>query len=191
MEAKDQNSYLHVSDRSAWRKWLEHNHLTAKGISLVIYNTKSSEKGIRYVEAVEEALCFGWIDGKTKKRDHDSTFQYFSKRNPRSYWSKSNRKRVESLIEKGLMTSSGQELINLAMKTGTWSALEEIENLIIPDDLQKLFNLNKIAYKNFESFSKSSKGIILGWIMSAKRPDTRQKRIELTVALAEKNIKAK
>jgi len=130
------------------------------------------------------------IDSKANKRDDVSYYQYFAKRKPKSNWSKVNKEKVAKLIEKGLMTPAGFESIEAAKQNGTWSALDEVEELIIPPDLKLLFDKNKTASDYWEKFSSSAKRAILEWILNAKRPETRQKRIAETVELAKKNIKA-
>ena len=190
MELKNGIQTYHAKSRDEWRKWLELNHDKEKSLWLIIFHKKSETPSVGYDESVEEALCFGWVDSRTNKRDEESYYIYYSKRKPTSYWSKSNRERVERLMNQGLMTEVGQALIDLAKQKGTWTILEDIENLVIPADLEKEFNKNKTALINFRAFRSSSKRIILEWILNAKRPETRQKRIEETVALAEKNIKA-
>ncbi len=181
---------FHAKTRADWRKWLEKNHLTEKSVWLIIYRKESDIPSIYYPEAVDEALCFGWIDSKPNKRDNNSYFQFFSKRNPKSNWSKVNKEKVDKLIAQGLMESKGLEMIEIAKQNGTWTALDEVEKFTIPDDLKELFEKNKTALENWEKFSRSSKRGILEWIMNAKRPETRKKRIEETLALAEKNSKA-
>ncbi len=181
---------FHAKTRADWRKWLEKNHLTEKSVWLIIYRKESDIPSIYYPEAVDEALCFGWIDSKPNKRDNNSYFQFFSKRNPKSNWSKVNKEKVDKLIAQGLMQSKGLEMIEIAKQNGTWTALDEVEKITIPDDLKELFEKNKTALENWEKFSRSSKRGILEWIMNAKRPETRKKRIEETVSLAEKNSKA-
>jgi len=145
---------------------------------------------VYFREAIEEAVCFGWVDSKANKRDAESFYLVFSQRNPKSTWGKVSKERAEKMIREGLMTRHGQAAIDLAKKNGTWDALAEAHNAVIPDDLQKLFDKNKTALKNFQQFSPSSQRTILEWIMKAKRPETRQKRIVETVELAAKNIKA-
>jgi uncharacterized protein YdeI (YjbR/CyaY-like superfamily) len=115
---------------------------------------------------------------------------FFAKRKPNSNWSKANRERAEKMTRLGLMTDAGKEMIDIAKRTGTWTALRDVQNSVIPIDLQELFDKNKKAYDNFQAFPSSSKRIILEWIFNAKRPETRRKRIEETVTLAERNIKA-
>ncbi len=176
--------------RKEWRRWLEKNHASAGAVWLVIYHKSSTVKSVYYDEAVEEALCFGWIDAVANARDHESKYQYFTKRKPKSNWSKLNRERVERLIEQNLMTDAGMQMVELAKKTGTWEALETVQSLDLPADLAKALDKNKTAKKHFQAFTPSSKRIILEWIFNAKRPETRKKRVEETVALATQNIKA-
>lgn len=175
--------------RKQWRKWLEKNHAKEKNVRLVLLHKNALSPGIRYEEAVEEALCYGWIDSKVNKRDEESYFIHFAKRNPKSKWSMPNKLRVARLMKEGLMQPPGQAMIDLAKKSGTWNVLESVDELRIPEDLQKKFNKNKTACKNFQAFSPSSKKIILGWILDAKRPETRQQRIEKTIDFAAKNLK--
>ena len=190
MELHNEINTFHAKTRKEWRKWLEKNSQTEKSVWLIIYHKTSDTKSVYYEEAVEEAICFGWIDSIAHKRDEESKYQFFAVRKPKSNWSKANRERAVKMIEQGLMTSSGQRLIDLAKQTGTWEALVDVQNSVIPDDLQALLNKNKTALKNFLAFPPSSKRIILEWILNAKKPETRQKRIEETVKLAKDNIKA-
>lgn len=187
---KNELQTVECKSRKEWRAWLKKNHQAEKAVWLTIYHKKSTVKSIYYDHAVEEALCFGWVDSKGKKRDDESFYLFFAQRKPKSNWSKPNRERVEKLIKQKLMTPAGQAMIDLAKKAGTWEALMEIENGVIPPDLQRLFNKNKIAFNNFLAFAPSSRKMILQWILSAKRPETREKRIQETVALAARNIKA-
>jgi len=157
---------------------------------LVIYHKTSAVKSVYYEEAVEEAICFGWIDSIAHKRDAESKYQFFAKRKPKSNWSKLNRARAAKMTEQGLMTASGAAMIELAKQTGTWEALTDVQNNVIPDDLAALFKKNKTAFNNFNAFPPSSKRIILEWILNAKKPETRLQRITETVRLAADNIKA-
>ena len=190
MELHNEINTFHAKTRKEWRKWLEKNSQTEKSVWLIIYHKTSDTKSVYYEEAVEEAICFGWIDSIAHKRDEESKYQFFAVRKPKSNWSKANRERAVKMIEQGLMTSSGQRLIDLAKQTGTWDALVDVQNSVIPDDLQALLNKNKTALKNFLAFPPSSKRIILEWILNAKKSETRQKRIEEAVTLAKDNIKA-
>ena len=190
METNNKIQAVQAKTRKDWRKWLEKNHQAEKSVWLIIYRKQTKTKSIYYDEAVEEALCFGWIDSKANKRDDESYYLYFAQRKPKSNWSKINRERVGKMIKQGLMTPAGQALVNLAKKTGTWEALADVQNTIIPADLQKLFDEDKTAFKNFQAFPPSSKKIILEWILNAKTPGTRQRRILQTIELAAKNIRA-
>ena len=190
MELKDGIKTFYAKSQKEWRKWLEKNHQSEKSVWLIIYKKESGTPSVYYTDAVDEALCFGWIDSKPNKRDDESYYQFFAKRNPKSNWSKVNKGKVAKLLEKGLITKAGLETIETAKQNGTWTALDKVEEMTIPEDLQKAFDKNKTAFAYFDKFPRSSKRNILEWIMNAKRPETRQKRIEETVELATKNIKA-
>jgi uncharacterized protein YdeI (YjbR/CyaY-like superfamily) len=189
-EIKDGVKTFYAKDRAAWRKWLSTNHNKHESIWLIIYRKESQTPSIYYPEAVDEALCFGWIDSKPNKRDAESFYQFFSKRNPKSNWSKVNKEKVKRLTEQGLMHESGVAMVNLAKKSGTWDALNEVENLVLPSDLQLALSKNKKANDYFETFPRSVKRGILEWILNAKKEDTRLKRINETVLLAAQNIRA-
>jgi uncharacterized protein YdeI (YjbR/CyaY-like superfamily) len=186
----DESKTFYANSRAKWREWLEQNHQSEKSVRLIVSRKGSTTPGVGYGEAVEEALCFGWIDSRGNRKDQESFYLLFSRRNPKGYWSKSNRERAERLIKQGLMTKAGQDMIDLAKKTGTWMVLEKMQSLEIPDDLQRLFDQNRKAFENFQAFPPSSRRMILFWISGAKRPETRQRRIEETVGLAERNIQA-
>lgn len=190
MEIKDGIKTFYAESQNEWRNWLEQHHQSEKSVWLIIYKKESGTPSVYYSDAVDEAICFGWIDSKPNKRDEDSYYQFFAKRNPKSNWSKVNKEKVAKLLERGLIKPAGMEAIERAKQNGTWNALDEVEEMTIPEDLQKAFDKNKTAFENFDKFPRSSKRNILEWIMNAKREETRQKRIEETVNLAEKNIKA-
>lgn len=190
MESYKNVQTFYAKSRNEWREWLERNHQSEKSVWLIIYKKDNGKSSVYYPEAVDQALCFGWVDSKPNKRDENSYYQFFSKRNPKSNWSRLNKEKVAKLTEQGLMQLSGIEMINIAKQNGTWTALDEVENLIIPDDLQELFSNNKTAFENWENFPPSSKRGILEWIFNAKKPTTRRKRIEETVSLAKKDIRA-
>ena len=145
---------------------------------------------VYYDDAVEEAICFGWVDSKPNKRDDESYYLFMAQRKPGSNWSKLNRQRAEKMVAKGRMDQAGMAMVALAKQTGTWEALEDVQNAVVPPDLAEALLANVAANANFDAFPPSSKRIILEWILNAKKPETRQKRIGETVALAAKNIKA-
>ena len=139
---------------------------------------------------MEEALCFGWIDSKPAKLDDERSMLWFAPRKAKTNWSKLNKDRVEKMIKAGLMAPAGLAKVEAAKKDGSWNALDGVEALEIPPDLAKALSKNKTAKEYFEAFPRSVKRGILEWILNAKRPETRAKRIEETVSLAEKNIRA-
>jgi len=173
-------------NRAAWRQWLEENHQSKSSIWLVYYTKKSTIPSISWREAVDEALCFGWIDSTRKKVDDSSSIQYFSKRKPKSIWSKINKEIVQVLIENNSMTKAGFESIEIAKQNGSWTILDEVEELVIPDDLELVFTRHSGSKEYFLSLSKSKIKILLSWIVLAKRAETRQKRIDEVVESMEK-----
>ena len=173
-----------------WRQWLTANHATSKGIWLILVKKEADLHGITYADAVEEALCFGWIDSKSNTLDEKRYRLHMSPRKAGSVWSKLNKQRIRKLVKEGRMTQAGLAKIKAAKKDGSWNTLNAIDRLEIPAELLERLSANEEARRNFEGFSTSSKKIILFWIASAKRDATRQKRIEETVRLAAQNIKA-
>jgi uncharacterized protein YdeI (YjbR/CyaY-like superfamily) len=157
---------------------------------LIYYKQTTGQPHVEYSDAVEEALCFGWVDSKPNTLDDERYMQLFSPRNPKSPWSRLNKQRIEKLIGQGLMTEAGLKLIETAKQNGAWTVYDTIEDLIMPEDLEKALSENPTAYTNFQAFSNSSKKNILWWIQSAKQPATRLKRVEETVTLAAVNKKA-
>jgi uncharacterized protein YdeI (YjbR/CyaY-like superfamily) len=182
-----------AKDRKAWRKWLEKNHATSPGIWLIYYKKTSSKKRLEYSDAVEEALCFGWIDSTARPMDEEKYMQRFTPRKPKSGWSNLNKQRIERMIEQSLMTAAGLEKIDSAKKNGSWESLDKIyvpvEQLQIPSDLAKEFSRNKKAKNNFENFAVFTRRQFLYWINAAKRDDTRKERIKLAVMMCAANKK--
>lgn len=181
---------IHPKSRAEWRKWPEKNHTRNEGIWLISYKKATGEARVDYDESVEEALCFGWIDSKGNKLDEERTMLWFAPRRAGTGWSKLNKDRVEKLIRAGLIAPAGQAKINAAKKDGSWNALDAVEALEIPSDLAEALSKNERARGYFEAFPRSAKRAILQWIASAKKPETRTKRIEETVTKAEQNIRA-
>lgn len=188
--AKEPPNSIHPKTRADWRAWLEQNHTQTEGVWLISYKKATGKPRFDYEEAVEEALCFGWIDSKPNKLDEERSLLWFAPRKPGTGWSKPNKERVEKLIRAGLMTSAGMAKIDAAKQDGSWNALDAIEALEIPPDLEEAFASNKAAQQYFEAFPRSVKRGILEWIASAKKPETRAKRIEETTRLASENIRA-
>ncbi|WP_158962965.1 YdeI/OmpD-associated family protein [Myroides fluvii] len=172
---------FYPQSRAEWRQWLEKNHESKQFIWLVYYSKKSKIPSISWREAVDEALCFGWIDSTRKKVDDSSSIQYFSKRKPKSIWSKVNKEIVQLLIDNNQMTKAGFESIAVAKQNGSWTILDEVEELIIPEELELAFTQHNGSKDYYLSLSKSTRKIILSWIVLAKREETKQKRINQIV----------
>src|SRR5690606_6018428 len=188
---KNEIEIFYPKSQTAWRKWLEKNYLSKQAVWLVFYNKKSELKSITWSEAVDVALCFGWIDSKKIKIDEETSYQFFSKRKPKSTWSKINKNKVDKLIEQGLMTKAGFESVAIAKQNGSWTILDEVEELIIPADLEAKF-IDKPNLKDyFLSLSKSAKKLLLTQLLFAKTTQTRQKRIAEIIEQAEQKLKPK
>jgi uncharacterized protein YdeI (YjbR/CyaY-like superfamily) len=180
----------HPMTRAEWRRWLEQNHTRTQGVWLISFKKATGKPRVEYDEAVEEALCFGWIDSKSLKLDDERTMLWFTARKRGTGWSKPNKERVERLIAAGLMTEAGMVKITAAQHDGSWNALDAVEALEIPLDLAAALAGYPSAQANFEAFPRSVKRSILEWIASAKTPATRAKRVEETARLAADNIRA-
>ncbi len=183
----------HPKTRSQWRSWLEKNHSTSPGVWLVYYKKESGKRRLHYGEAVEEALCFGWIDSLPRKLDDERSMLKFTPRKHNSVWSQLNKTRVLQLMQQNLMMPAGLASIQRAKENGSWDTLSAsdaaAEQNTIPPDLEKAFAKNKKAKTNFIAFSKSIRKQFLSWIDSAKRPETRAARITQTVLMAAANKK--
>lgn len=179
-----------ATSRLEWRRWLEQHHATASGVWLVSYKKETGKPRVSYSEAVEEALCFGWVDSRPNKLDTERFKLLFTPRKPGSPWSRLNKSRVQRLIADGRMTPAGLAKVEAAKQDGSWSKLDQIEELTVPPDLRRALAANRQARDFFNAFPPSSKKNILWWIASAKHPETRAKRIAQTVDMASRNLKA-
>lgn len=171
-------------NRQAWREWLKQNHDIKQFIWVVMYRKDSGIPSITWSDAVEDALCFGWIDSTKRPVDHEKSIQYFCRRKPNSTWSKINKAKVERLISDGLMTKAGLDSIEVAKQNGSWNILNDVEDLIIPKDLQKAFKKHKGLEAYYTNLSRSAKKMALHRLVMAKLPETREKRINEMIALA-------
>lgn len=190
MEKKETESFYAVG-RKQWREWLKKNHHKQQSVWLICYKANSGIPTLIWSEAVDEALCFGWIDSTRKSIDHEKFMQFFGKRKPTGTWSKINKQKVEQLIEQGLMAPAGLASIELAKENGSWNVLNEVEELIVPKDLAKAFKNNPGSKEFFTVLSKSVRKAMLQWLVLAKRPETRAKRILEIALLAAQNKKPK
>lgn len=180
---------IEARDRTAWRAWLRHHHRTSPGVWLVYYKKGSGIASVTYAEAVEEALCFGWIDSKIHAVDSLRYRQIFTPRKPGSTWSRLNKRRVAGLVRNKRMTAAGMAKVAAARKDGSWKSLDVVEDLRMPGDLLRALAADAQARRYFEEFSDSARKLIIRWVTQAKRPDTRLRRIRKTVRLASLNKK--
>jgi uncharacterized protein YdeI (YjbR/CyaY-like superfamily) len=181
---------LYFTEREEWRKWLVENHSSCGEVWLLYYKKPSGKPRIPYNNAVEEALCFGWIDGKIKRINEDYYIQRFTPRRPGSRWSKYNIDRVEKLLKAGLMTPAGLKAYEEARKKPELIYDDRRKGIQDPPaDLTNALKKNITALQNFNNFTQSSRRMYIEWLNSAKKPETRIRRISKIVELAEKNIK--
>ncbi|PSL31616.1 YdeI/OmpD-associated family protein [Dyadobacter jiangsuensis] len=188
MSAKETEVFC-PANRQQWRQWLIQNHISKGSVWLVYYKKGANVSTITWSEAVDEALCFGWIDSLARPLDAERYMQFFSKRKPGGGWSKINKEKILRLTRVGLMTRAGLEAIAVAKQNGSWSLLDKVEELIVPDDLESALAKSDVAYSFFENLGRSDKRNLLQWIAFAKRQETRQKRIDEIVEYASKKMK--
>ena len=175
-----------METREEWRAWLERNH-DSKGGWLVSWKKATGRRFVPYPEAVDEALCFGWIDSRTNKLDDERAMRLFTPRKPKSPWSRINKEKVARLSAQGLMAPAGMRMVETAKANGAWTLYDEIEEMTIPADLAAALAEDEAARGFFERFPGSSKKAILWWIKTAKRLETRAVRIAETVRMAAEN----
>jgi uncharacterized protein YdeI (YjbR/CyaY-like superfamily) len=181
---------VYIKNRVEWRKWLFRNHNKNSGIWLVFYKKKTDKPALAYETAVEEALCFGWIDSIIKKIDDSKYARKFTPRKNQSKWSQINKKRASKMIEEGRMTKTGISRIEFAKQTGQWdqNAGPNIDFNISPEFAAAL-NKNHRANENFETLAPTYRRQYTGWINTAKRPETKKKRIAESIALLQNGEK--
>lgn len=182
---------LYFKNDIEWRTWLEKNHDKSSGVYLIFYKVSSDKESMRWEEAVKVALCFGWIDSTVKKLDDERRRQYFCPRKPKSVWSKVNKTYLVELTAEGKMHESGTQKMIDAIKDGSWTALDDVENLVIPKELQTAFDKHPKAFENYQNFSPSYRKSYLYWLNQAKREATREKRIAEIIRLCAGNIKSR
>lgn len=177
MTALDEAPHVHADDRETWRAWLEANHATARGAWLVTWRPGSGRVGLGYDAAVEEALCFGWVDSTAGRLDDRRSRLYFAPRRPRSPWAATNKARVERLTAEGRMAPSGLAAVERARTNGSWEVLDSAERLEVPDDLAAALDARPPGAANFAAFPASTRKQLLGWVATAVRPATRAARV--------------
>lgn len=182
---------VHADDRAEWREWLDANHATARGAWLVTWRPGSGRASLEYDGAVEEALCFGWVDSTAGQVDDERRKLYFAPRKPRSAWAASNKARVERLIAEGRMAAPGLAAIERAKANGSWEVLDSVERLEVPDDLASAMQTRPPAAVNFAAFPPSARKMLLAWVALARRPETRAARITEIAEAAAQNQRAR
>ena len=187
----EEKEHLYFKNADEWRTWLHKNHHSSKGIYLLFYKVCSDYESMRWEEAVQVAICYGWIDSTVKKIDEHQRRQLFTPRKDKSVWSKLNKTYIEKLIQENAMHESGLRKIEIAKQNGSWNSLDEVENHVIPEDLQLAFNDNPKARSNYQAFSPSYRKSYLYWLNQAKRVETRQNRIREIIRLCEQNCKSR
>jgi uncharacterized protein YdeI (YjbR/CyaY-like superfamily) len=171
-----------ATSRAEWRKWLARNHESAPGVWVVTYKKGSGKPHLPYAEIAEEALCFGWIDSKGNTVDAERSKLLLTPRKAGSGWSRVNKERIERLVANGLMTPAGLAKIEAARADGSWTALDDIEAMVVPPDLDAALRADPAALAGWERFAPSVRKQLLGWVASAKRPETRVNRVAESVA---------
>jgi len=185
------DDHVYVPNRAAWRRWLKRHHASSRGIWLVFDKKSARSDRLAYADAVEEALCFGWIDSVLHPMDGDRYKQRYTPRKPKSAWSKVNKDRVARLTEQGLMTAAGLACVEEAQRNGGWAKLDSVEAFVVPPDLATALAGNPLALRNFEAYAPSVRKGFLYWLNGAKRPETRAQRVGEVVRFAAKNVKSR
>ncbi len=179
---------LHFCNREDWRKWLKINHSRVKVLWLVFYKKHTGKANISYNDAVEEALCYGWIDSIIKEIDEEKYARKFTPRNDQSRWSELNKKRAGNMIRQGRMTAVGLSTINAAKKNGQWNRAASIPKTVeLPDSLKSALQRNKKAWDDFNKLAPSYQRNFVMWLSSAKRQETKDKRLAEAIRLLERN----
>jgi uncharacterized protein YdeI (YjbR/CyaY-like superfamily) len=173
-----------------WRDWLAAHHDRGRGVWLVTWRAGSAGPKISYDESVEQALCFGWVDSKGRALDAERTMLWFAPRKARSGWSRPNKQRIERLLAAGLMEPPGIALVEAAKADGSWTLLDAVEDLVVPDDLAAAFAAHPPAAERWAAFPRSVRRAVLEWIVQARRPETRAKRVAETAEKAARNERA-
>jgi uncharacterized protein YdeI (YjbR/CyaY-like superfamily) len=190
MSKFDDAPHVMAVDRATWRAWLAANHATSDGAWLVSWRRGTGKPAIAYEEAVEEALCFGWIDSTGGVIDEQRARQWYAPRKKGSGWAASNKARIERLEAAGLMTPAGRAVVDAAKADGSWELLDSVERLEVPVDLAATLDANPPARERWDAFPKSARRAMLAWLVLAKRPETRQKRITAIATRAARNERA-
>jgi uncharacterized protein YdeI (YjbR/CyaY-like superfamily) len=183
-------SELFYLNRENWRSWLEKNHEASKEIWLIYYKKHTEKIGIAYEASVEEALCFGWVDSIIKRLDDNRCARKFTPRRDTSVWSESNKKRAEKMIREGKMSEVGMAKIREARERGEWLRIREVsKELVVPFYIQNALEKNKEAHVFWATLADSHKRLMVRWVSSAKKGETKDRRLREVIGLLEKRQK--
>lgn len=180
----------HAESRAQLRAWLDANHDTARGLWLCSWRTHTGRPVCPYPEVVEEALCFGWIDSTVNVLDDDRRLQLLTPRRPKSSWTRLNRRRIADLEARGLLRDAGRRAVAVAQANGWWTIIDPVEDLVEPDDLAAALDADPAARTHWDGFPASARKQMLWWVVSAGRPDTRDRRIASIVEHAARGERA-
>jgi uncharacterized protein YdeI (YjbR/CyaY-like superfamily) len=181
---------FHAETREQWRAWLAANHEAARGVWLCSWKPHTGRPACPYPEAVEEALCFGWIDSTVNTLDDDRALQLMTPRKPKSSWTRLNRQRVAAMEAAGLMTDAGRRAVEVAKANGWWTLMDAVEDLLEPDELAAALDADGAARAAWDGFPPSARKQMLWWVISAAKPETRSRRIETIVEKAARGERA-
>ncbi len=181
---------IEIKSSDQLRQWLQTNHPMDESVWLITYKKTVPEFYVSFSEIVDQLLCYGWIDSTIRKVDERRVMRLISKRRRGSQWSAVNKKKVTELINQGLMMDAGLKAIQRAKKDGSWTFLDDVDNLIVPTDLTKELQRYPKAFENFKNFPKSAQRVALTWVKSARANETRERRIIEVAFLAQENIRA-
>ena len=180
MAGLDDREHVHAETRAQWRAWLGDNHATSTGAWLVSWKASTGRPSVGYEESVEEALCVGWVDSKGGTIDDERSKLWFAPRSPRSAWARTNKARIVRLEAAGLLLPAGRRTVEVAKENGTWSLLDDVENLVVPPDLAAAFETRPGSREQWDAFPRSARRAILEWIVQARTDVTRARRIAET-----------
>ena len=186
----DGRARVHAETRDEWREWLAANHADVPGVWLVSWKRSTGRPAMTYEDLVEELLCAGWIDSKAGTLDDERSMLTVTPRRPGSGWSRPNKERIARLEAAGLMLPAGERVVAAAKADGSWSKLDAVEALEVPDDLAAAFDAHAGAREQWDGFPRSARRAILAWIVGAKRPETRARRVAETAESAVRGERA-
>jgi uncharacterized protein YdeI (YjbR/CyaY-like superfamily) len=180
---------VHPKTLAQWRRWLEKHHERTEGVWLVTFKKSTGKPRVEYDEAVEEALCWGWIDSRTRSLDDERGMLWMAPRKPRTGWSATNKARVAKLLREGRFAAAGLAKVKAAKRDGSWTLLDSVEAMEVPDDLAAALKASR-GRDYFDGFPRGVRKQLLEWVRSAKKPETRAKRVAEIARLAAMNIRA-